>query len=273
VALASLPFSLADKTSRGPLAITHTDDIAATVALVLTRWRGGVRGWRATWDVMSDEATTVEDVVGGLSRRLGGPGLRMRLPAWLMQLGALAGDAVSWLGWLPPIRSTSLAEMQRGVSGDPKPWMAATGLRPTSLADALRRLPGGVQERWFARLYLLKALLLVTLSLFWIASGAVALTFAFPEALALLHKAGVPETLARITAIVTGTLDIAIGLGIAWRRSARASLWTGFALSVVYVAASVVLLPQLWGDPVGAMVKTIPTAVLMLVAIAILDER
>jgi hypothetical protein len=35
----------------------------------------------------------------------------------------------------------------------------------------------------------------------------------------------------------------------------------------------VVLLPELWADPVGAMVKTVPAVVLMLVAIATMDDR
>ena len=76
-----------------------------------------------------------------------------------------------------------------------------------------------------------------------------------------------------MTTVATGMLDIAIGLGIAVRRSAWASLWTGIAVSLLYVAASVVLLPALWADPVGAMVKTVPIVALMLVALATLDDR
>jgi uncharacterized protein YbjT (DUF2867 family) len=272
-AVANLPFNLSKETASAAFRITHADDIVATVIDVVGKWRNGQRGWRATWDVMATDASTVDDVVNGLSERFGGPSSRLRLPAWLMQLGALAGDAASVLGWASPIRSTSLAEMRRGVTGDPRPWMDATGLQPKSLGDALRQLPVGVQERWFGRLYLLKAIVLATLSLFWVASGAIALTVAFAEANAILNKVGLPDAFARVTTVATGILDIAIGLGIAVRRSARASLWAGVAVSVFYLAASVFLLPQLWADPVGAMVKTVPVVVLMLVALAILDDR
>jgi uncharacterized protein YbjT (DUF2867 family) len=272
-AVASLAFSLAEEIGRAAFRVTHAGDIAATVIGVLGNWRNGQRGWRATWDVMATEATTVDDVVKGLSDRLGGPVRRLRLPAWLLRLGAIAGDAVSMLGWTPPIRSTALAEMRRGVTGNPQPWIAATGLQPTPLADALRVLPVGVQERWFGRFYLLKPLVLSTLSLFWIASGLIALTVAFPEANALLRKAGLPDALSRVMTVATSLLDIAIGLGIAFRRSARWSLWAGFAVSLLYLAASVLLLPELWADPVGAMVKTAPVAVLLLVGIATLDDR
>ena len=94
-----------------------------------------------------------------------------------------------------------------------------------------------------------------------------------PSANAILNKVGLPDALARVTTVATGMLDIAIGLGIAVRRSARASLWAGVAVSVFYLSASVLLLPELWADPVGSMVKTVPVVVLMLVALAILDDR
>ena len=272
-ALACLPFGLPPKTASAAFRVTSADDIVATVLDVVGKWRDGRREWRANFDVMSTEATTVGDVVAALSQRFGGPSWRLPLPAWLMQLGARAGDAASMLGWVPPIRSTSLAEMRRGVTGDPQGWMEATGIRPATLSDTLRRLPVGVQERWFGRLYLLKAIVLATLSLFWIASGVVALTVAFAEANALLTRAGLPDALARGMTALTAILDIAIGVGIAVRRTARVSLWAGIAVSLGYLAGSVVLLPALWADPVGSMVKTVPAVVLMLVALAVLDDR
>lgn len=69
-----------------------------------------------------------------------------------MRLGAIAGDVAAHLGWSPPIRSTVLAEMRRGVAGDPSCWIAATGIEPRSLEHTLHGLPSTVQERWFAKL-------------------------------------------------------------------------------------------------------------------------
>lgn len=272
-AMASLPLGLSRETGSAAFTVTDANDIAATVLDVLRKWRSGRRGWRATFDVMSTDTTTVDDVIDGLAQRLGGPSWRVPLPAWLMRLGALAADAASMLGWTPPIRSTSLAEMQRGVSGNPNAWMEETGIKPGSLAEVLRRLPVGVQERWFGRLYLMKALVLATLSVFWVVSGAIALTVAFAPASAILAKAGFPDALAQITTAATALLDIAIGVGIAIRRSARVSLWLGVAASLGYLAGSVSFAPVLWADPVGAMVKTVPVVVLMLVALAVLEDR
>ena len=43
---------------------------------------------------------------------------------------AKAGDLANRLGWMPPMRSTAIAELRRGVTGDPASWMAATGIVP-----------------------------------------------------------------------------------------------------------------------------------------------
>jgi len=272
-AIASLPLGLSGNVASAEFKVTAIDDIAATVVAVARKWRLGQRGWRAVWDVMALEPSTAGEVVDGLARRLGGPSRRIRLPGWLMQMGAVAGDLVSQLGWTPSIRTTALTEIRRGVTGDPQPWMDATGIRPKSPMEAVQRLPVGVQERWFGRLYLLKPAVLGVLAVFWISSGTIALTIAFSAATAILMDAGLPKPAAELATIATSLLDIGIGVAIAIRRSARFGLWLGIAASGLYLAASLALAPHLWADPLGAMVKAVPAVVLMLVGLAILDDR
>ena len=45
------------------------------------------------------------------------------------------------------------------------------------------------------------------------------------------------------------------------------------ALSVGYLGLATLLLPGLWSDPLGSLVKVLPIIVLHLVALAILDDR
>ncbi len=80
--------------------------------------------------------------------------------------------------------------MRRGVTGDPVPWMADTGITPLTARAAVRAAPATVQEKWFARLYLLKAAALATLVIFWMVSGIIALTIAFGAARATLIAHG-----------------------------------------------------------------------------------
>ena len=45
------------------------------------------------------------------------------------------------------------------------------------------------------------------------------------------------------------------------------------AITLFYLAASTLVAPDLWLAPLGPLVKTIPALCLVLVALAVLDER
>jgi hypothetical protein len=57
---------------------------------------------------------------------------------------------------MPPMRSTAIAELRRGVTGDPQPWMLATGIAPKTLLQAVGQRSATIQDKWFARLFLIK---------------------------------------------------------------------------------------------------------------------
>lgn len=272
-ALAALPCDLPAREANRPFAATAIGDIAATIAVVAERWRAGERDWRAVWDVMERAPDTVGGVVRAFRAHFGGPRAWFAFPGWLLDLGARSGDFAARLGWAPPIRTTALVEMRRGVEGDPSAWIAVTGIEPASLQVALASTPATIQERWFGRLYLAKALVIATLALFWIASGAIALTAGFEAAADHLTSRGFPRSVANALVSLTSLLDIAIGAMIAQRRSCRAGLLTGVAAALGYLAGATLLAPELWGDPLGPLVKIAPAIVLMIVALAMLDDR
>lgn len=272
-ALAALPVDLAPADWQAPFAAIGISDIVATVAVVADRWRQGERTWSATWDLMEREQSTAGDVVAGLRRHFGGPRPIVNLPSWLLTVGARLGDLASRLGWAPPVRSTGLAEMRRGVRGDPLPWIAATGIEPAPLGRILASLPATIQEVWFARLFLLKPFVVASLALFWTLSGLIALTVSFQAAAGILTRHGFHPALADAITVVSALADIAIGMAIAWRPACRRGLIAGIAVALGYMAGAAVLTPDLWIEPLGALVKTVPAVVLMLVAVAILDSR
>jgi hypothetical protein len=272
-ALALLPLELSKREAGRPFAATDVTDLTRTVAFVARRWSGGERGWNAVWDVMAHQPSTVGDVIDAFRHCLGGPSRRMLLPSWLMGLGARAGDLVAHLGWCPPIRTTALQEMRRGVAGDPGPWSAATGIEPASLDSILRRLPSTVQERWFGRLFLCKPLILASLAIFWVSSGLIALTVAFNAATAILLSHGFPPAAARVATVVSSLVDIAIGVAIAFRSTCHTGLLAGIGVSLFYMVGAAVVVPEMWIEPLGALVKTGPAIVLMIVALAMLEDR
>jgi uncharacterized protein YbjT (DUF2867 family) len=272
-ALAAWPLELPRREGGMGFAATAISDICETVAWLATRWRDGERQWSETWHVMETAPGTVGDIVALFRERNGGPKPLLRLPGWLMALGARIGDAVAQLGWRPPVRSTAIAEMRRGVEGDPHAWMDATSIVPRTARQAVMATPATVQEKWFARLFLLKALALVTLVLFWCVSGLVALTIAFDAARATLLAHGWSFGLAHAVTIASSLVDISVGLFIAVRRTSRFGLAAGIAVSLGYMAGAAVLAPDLWLEPLGALVKTGPAIVLMLFCLAMADDR
>ena len=70
-----------------------------------------------------------------------------------------------------------------------------------------------------------------------------------------------------------GFADIGIGLLIAFRKTARLGLYAAFVISVAYAIVGTLLVPWMWFDPLGPMLKIGPIMVLNLIALAILPDR
>ena len=68
-------------------------------------------------------------------------------------------------------------------------------------------------------------------------------------------------------------MDMSIGVLIAFRRTAAFGLIAGIMASLGYMIGTALLTPDLWIEPLGALVKTGRAIVLMLVALLILDNR
>ncbi|CCE01336.1 SDR family oxidoreductase [Bradyrhizobium sp. STM 3809] len=273
-ALAALPVNLPAKDAATPFQPVAVADIAATIAWLAARPIDDETARAISWDLMQPEPVSLGDVVAAFRRSFGTSHWpRLAMPAPLVDLGALAGDLASRLGWMPPMRTTAIAELRRGVRGDPAPWIAATGLAPLSLADTVGAHGATIQDKWFARLFLIKALMIASLVLFWIASGSIALFISFPATTAILTTRGWPEGFAVPFAAITSMMDMSVGVLIAFRKTAAFGLAAGIVVSLSYMLGCAVLTPDLWLEPLGALVKTGPAIVLMLVALLMMDNR
>ncbi|NPU67959.1 SDR family oxidoreductase [Bradyrhizobium sp. 83012] len=273
-ALAALPVDLPAKDAATPFQPVAVADIAATIAWLAARPIDDEAVRAVSWDLMQPEAVTLGDVIGAFRRSYGTTDWpRIAVPALLIDLGAFAGDISSRLGWMPPMRTTAITELRRGVRGDPAPWTAATGIAPATLAGTVGAHGATIQDKWFARLFLVKALILVSLVLFWVASGSIALFVSFPATTAILTTRGWPDWFAVPFAAITSMMDISVGLLIAFRRTAMLGLVAGIFVSLGYMIGCALFTPDLWREPLGALVKTAPAIVLMLVALLTMDNR
>ena len=152
--------------------IVQLDDLVRTVLFFLR----ADAPTRVALEIVGPEALSLDEVLATYRRWLGfGRPRFVSVPRWAEATAFRIGDLIGRLGWRPPLRSTTRAEIGRGATGDPGPWQRLTGITPRTLGAALAAEPASVQERWFARLYFLKPVVLATLSLFWIVSGLISL--------------------------------------------------------------------------------------------------
>jgi uncharacterized protein YbjT (DUF2867 family) len=270
--LAAFPLDLPAAERAAPFQPVAMEDIAATIAWLAARDPGEANA--VTWDLMQEQPVTLGDVIDQFREVFGtGRWWRIVMPGFLLDLGARLGDLANRLGWMPPMRTTAIAELRRGVSGDPADWMAATGIVPKRIEQTAGKRPATIQDKWFARLFPIKALMIASLVVFWVVSGFIALVISYDAAAGILSSHGFPPWLVAPLTIGTSLMDMSIGVLIAFRRTAALGLMAGIVASLGYMLGAAILTPDLWIEPLGALVKTGPAVVLMLVALLTLDNR
>jgi uncharacterized protein YbjT (DUF2867 family) len=250
--------------------IVGVEDVADTVAWAL----GPGLSVNATFELLHPRSYRLADVVSALRRWLGFPQQpTLELPAVFANTITAVADALAYLGWRSPARSTAFAELAAGMRGDPTDWIAATGIAPKDLDGILNERPATLQDRWFARLYFLKPAAIGCLAAFWIVSGLVAIGPGWSGAQTVLATAGVNSTAAMLITAGGAIIDIALGIGVAMRSSARTALIGMLLVCGLYLLLGTILAPALWFDPLGRLVKIVPILLLIVFALAVLEER
>ncbi|ANT51606.1 SDR family oxidoreductase [Mesorhizobium amorphae] len=268
-ALAAFPCFVPAVLSRQPIQTVSVTDVAEAVSRAVA----GSLPPRLGVDLVESEARSLADVLSAFRAWLGLPQARVvPIPAILGRLAGAGADVLGKLGWRSPLRSSALAALADGVTGNAQSWNDVCDHKLQSLEATLADMPAHVQERWFARLWLAKPVIFACLSLFWLASGIIGL-IRQDEAADILVSRGVPANLAHIPVLVGSAADILVGAAVLVRSLARPALLAMIAITLFYLAASTLLAPDLWLAPLGPLVKTIPALCLVLVALAVLDER
>jgi hypothetical protein len=124
----------------------------------------------------------------------------------------------------------------------------------------------------FARMALLTPIIIATLITFWFLSGVIGF-ISVNEAALVLEDVGWPRALAVASVLFWAVVDIAIAFGLAYRPYAKAACWCAVGVSLFYLSASTLFVPDLWLDPLGPMVKVLPSIALALVARIALETR
>ena len=268
-AAAAVPFMTLIPAAK-PIHIVAIEDVVETVAWALRPDAPG----RVTLDLVHPEPKTLAVIITGYRDWLGlRPHPVVTVPGLVTSVTARVADALSWLGWRSPIRTSAIRQLADGINGNPAGWIATTGITPKSLDDVLAISPATVQDRWFARLYLIKPLAIAVLAAFWIMTGLIALGPGWDGAKLILRIAGANAMTASIAVSIGAIIDIVLGVAIIIRRTCRAALIATLAISLGYVAAGTIATPHLFVDPLGSILKIFPLMLATLFILSILDER
>lgn len=268
--LAAFPGFVPLACAEAKVQVIGIDDISETLARALAP----DAPTRVVWDLAHPQVHTLASIVVAIRAWLGiAPRRVLKLPKSIGDVAATIGDAIGWFGWRSPLRSTSLAQLDAGVVGDPTRWMAATETRPAGLEQILAAYPANVQDRWFARLYLLKPLAILGLAAIIIAQGLWAL-------ITLWRLRDIPYGIgsARLFPIIPPYLAYDFlapicGVGLLFRRTARISILSIFGLTLLLLADHVIRPGQHFTGFSQALAFDIPMLLALLFSLAILDDR
>lgn len=264
-ALAALPLGIPLVHAASPVATVALDDVAAAVSSAVA----GHLPVGTDTDLASTEQLTLARLVTLHRQWLGLPNSAVvPLPAVVAKPLTWLADAAGRLGWRSPLRSTAMAVMAEGI----QPTAGADpGIAVASARETLRVNPAGVQDLWFARLYLLKPMMIGTLSIFWLLSGFLPLSDVQRAATHFLPllQAGPAALLTVLTCLV----DMLLGAAVLVRPLAHRAMHGMLLVSLGYLAGATIVEPLLWLDPLGPLVKVLPSLLLTLATLAILDER
>lgn len=246
------------------------DDLADAVSAALAgRIPAGFVG-----DLVETDTHSMREVVVAMRAWLGtAPAtLTITLPDALLRPMVKIADGLGRLGWRSPLRQTAVTVLADGVTGRPTD-VTQYGLPPIkSLSETLADMPARVEDRMFARMALLTPLIIATLVVFWAVSGLMGIV-RVNAAAQVLVDVGWPQALAITSVLFWAFVDIAIAAALAYRPTAKIACWAAVGVSLVYLVASTVFVPSLWVDPLGPLVKVLPSIALALVARVTLDTR
>ncbi|ARM89114.1 NAD-dependent nucleoside-diphosphate-sugar epimerase protein [Rhizobium sp. CIAT894] len=263
--LATFPLVLPLIHADSPVETVAVEDVAAAVSAAIS----GTLPSGSDIELAAEERQTLASLVKLHRAWLGLPDAPViSIPPILARPVTWLADMAGHLGWRSPLRSTAMTIMSEGISMDRAP---PSGLTTLSAAATLSANPSGVQDLWFARLYLLKPLVITGLSAFWLLSGLIPLLALEKTSAHFLPF--MPEAAATTLTLATCLIDAALGAAVLVRPLAKRALLSMLTVSVAYLTGASLLEPALWLDPLGVLVKVLPSILLTLTALATLDER
>ncbi len=180
-----------------------------------------------------------------------------------------------WFG-RGPLGETVHTLLKRGNTVSPEAGhdvKDAAGIQPRSVIEAMRHSTSFVQDRWHARLYSVRPVILLVLSCLWILSGLSGVVHGQEGFSPILDAMKIPAVAHGSLVLITSALDIALGLAIWHSRCRSAVLWLMTFSLLAYTSALAILAPEFWFSPLGGLAKNLPLLVLLAICGVLEKQR
>lgn len=194
------------------------------------------------------------------------------MPMWPLKLAAVFGNFI----YNSPLGSTGIKMMQLDniATAEQERLLAETiSFKPRGFSEGLQSLVSSVENRWHARLYILRPLLRLSIAFIWLFSGVVSLTAAQSQGFSLLQQADIASGWQPVLLYGGAVLDLILGLTTLFNYKLRLTGAIQTALIVVYTVIASIYLPLLWLHPLAPLAKNIPLLLATWVMMALADAR
>jgi uncharacterized protein YbjT (DUF2867 family) len=222
-------------------------------------------------DLVEAKTHSLQDIISSYRKWLGFPvaDFNINCPQWSIHITSIIADGLGFLGWRSPLRTTAIKVLKNGVIGTHDPSVLA---HTRSLDETLTLYRATAEDRLFARMALLMPIVIGLLSVFWIASGVIGL-LRVNMAAEVLTDIGWPFWLASLSVLFWAIIDVALGGALLVRKYSKLATLGMILVSVLYLLFSTIFVPNLWLDPLGPLVKILPSIGLALIARVLLETR
>jgi len=264
-ALAALPVTPIVADGRQPVQPIHIDDLVQAVQHCVESQQTICK----SIDLVGPEPISMIEILQQQRRWLG---LGWLHPLYIPYKLSLALTSLAGLLGNAPVTKETVSMLQRGNTGDVKPFIEYFGFHPRALQNVLAT-PASQAERWHAGLYFLRPLLRISIALLWILTGLTS-AFFFPaqDSYALLSQTGITGFMAPVSLYGAAALDTLLGVATLFRVKLRAVVYTQIAIMLGYSVIISIALPEFWLHPFGPISKNLPLLIATLMML-VLEKR
>lgn len=218
-----------------------------------------------TLAAVPSQQITLKEMLLTLRKWLGfKKGYFLTIPFFFIQMMGWLGEKLS----LPTLNKSAINMLQEGnytSAEQAKFFQDLTQVQPLEFLPGLNQNPAVQEDRWHARLLLLRPFLQISLAIMWLFSSLTSvLPYAKSPSYGLFTQIGITTSLQPLLLYGAAGLNALIGLGLLVNYKVKINCVLQLLVILFYSLIISLYLPYLWLEPFGPIVKNIPVIISVL---------